>query len=116
MELPENRNEAIIWLDAWYNYMIKYCPNDTEWTVQFLAELDARHKKYYYQEPITLGDIEKWNKWVNSTDKPEELIHKQHIRNSLAYVESKLTLEQLEIWKEEIEKRIAEREREMDDY
>ena len=90
MELPDNRNAAIIYLGTWHHYMTRFQPADTSGIIHLLLEMKKWTVLHPTQSPILYEDIKGWIKWYSTTKDPEELISEEIRGSSLIYTRSKL--------------------------
>jgi len=90
MELPDNRNRAIICLGTWHHYMTRFQPRDTSWKIRLLIEMKQWAVLHPKEPPIIYEDIERWSERYGATKNPAELISEEIQGYALLYTRSKL--------------------------
>ena len=90
MELPDNRNAAIIYLGTWHHYMTRFQPTDISGIIRLLLEMRKWTVLHPKEPPILYEDIEKWFEWYSTTKNLAESISEEIRGPSLIYTRSKL--------------------------
>ena len=90
MELPDNRNRALIYLGTWHHYMTRFQPTDTSGIIRLLLEMKKWTVLHSKEPPIVYEDIRRWIKWYSTTKNPAEVISEEIRGLALMYTRSKL--------------------------